>query len=77
MSEQSKNFEAAMQRLEQIVHQLEQGNASLEESLQLFQEGTALVQLCTKQLDTAEQQIVKLVKSADQTPAETEYVPDA
>lgn len=77
MTDQSKSFEAAMQRLEQIVRQLEQGNAPLEEALQLFQEGTALVQLCTNQLDTAEQQIVKLVKSADQTPAETEYVPDA
>ncbi len=77
MTEPSKSFEAAMQRLEQIVHQLEQGNAPLEQSLQLFQEGTALVQLCTHQLDTAEQQIVKLVKTADQTPAETEFVPDA
>ena len=77
MSERSMNFEASMERLENIVRQLEQGNAPLEESLQLFQEGTALVQSCNKLLDGAEQEIVKLMKTADGTPAETEYVRDA
>ena len=76
MPEKSKNFEASMERLETIVRQLEQGNAPLEESLKLFQEGTALVQSCAKLLDSAEQEIVKLTKTADDTPAETEYVRD-
>lgn len=76
MPEKSKNFEASMERLETIVRQLEQGNAPLEEALKLFQEGTALVQSCTKLLDSAEQEIVKLAKTADGTPAETEYVRD-
>lgn len=76
MSERSKTFEASMQRLEFIVQQLEQGNVPLEESLKLFQEGTALVQSCTELLDHAELEIVKLVKNADGTPAETEYVRD-
>ena len=48
----------------------------LDESLKLFQEGTKLVQSCAKQLDSAEQEIVKLTKTADGTPAETEYVRD-
>ena len=61
---------------EAIVRQLEQGNAPLDESLKLFQEGTKLVQSCAKQLDSAEQEIVKLTKTADGTPAETEYVRD-
>ena len=39
MAETSKSFEASMERLETIVWQLEQGNAPLEESLKLFQEG--------------------------------------
>ena len=52
------------------------GNVPLEESLKLFQEGTALVQSCTKLLDGAETEIVKLMKTADGTPAETEYVRD-
>ena len=76
MAETSKSFEASMERLETIVRQLEQGNAPLEESLKLFQEGTALVQSCAKLLDSAEQEIVKLTKPADGTPAETEYVRD-
>ena len=74
MAETSKSFEASMERLETIVRQLEQGNAPLEESLK--QEGTALVQSCAKLLDSAEQEIVKLTKTADGTPAETEYVRD-
>ena len=76
MSEKSQTFEASMQRLEEIVRQLEQGNVPLEASLELFQEGTALVKSCTALLDGAEQQIVKLMKTADGTPAETEYVRD-
>ena len=64
MAETSKSFEASMERLETIVRQLEQGNAPLEESLKLFQEGTALVQSCAKLLDSAEQEIVKLTKTA-------------
>ena len=76
MAETSKSFEASMERLETIVRQLEQGNAPLEESLKLFQEGTALVQSCAKLLDSAEQEIVKLTKTADGTTAETEYVRD-
>ena len=73
MSAKSKTFEASMERLETIVRQLEQGNVPLEESLKLFQEGTALVQSCTKLLDGAETEIVN---TADGTPAETEYVRD-
>ena len=64
MSEKSMKFEASMERLEAIVRQLEQGNAPLDESLKLFQEGTKLVQSCAKQLDSAEQEIVKLTKTA-------------
>ena len=76
MSEKAQTFETSMQRLEEIVRQLEQGNVPLEASLKLFQEGTALVKSCTALLDSAEQQIVKLMKTADGTPAETEYVRD-
>lgn len=75
MAETSKSFEASMERLETIVRQLNR-KRPLEESLKLFQEGTALVQSCAKLLDSAEQEIVKLTKTADGMPAETEYVRD-
>ena len=50
-------FEQAMTRLEQIVAALERGDAPLEESLKLFQEGAGLIQACTKALDEAQQQV--------------------
>ena len=70
------SFEASIQELEEIVAKLENGEESLEESLKLCQEGTALVQSCAKLLESAEQEIIKLTKTADGTPAETEYVRD-
>ena len=76
MSGKSKTFEESMQRLEAIVHQLEQGNVPLEQALALFQEGTALVRSCNEQLDRAQLEVVKLMKTPDGTPAETEYVRD-
>ena len=66
-----------MARLESIVRQMEQGNVPLEESLKLFQEGTGLVQTCTQLLDSAEMQVVKLMKGPDGAPVEQEFVRDA
>lgn len=64
MSEEMQ-FEQAMTRLEQIVTALERGDAPLEESLKLFQEGTALIQHCGKQLDEARQQVKLLTVTED------------
>ena len=68
MSKQSKSFEESMGRLEQIVRAMEQGDVPLEESLKLFQEGTELVQTCTKLLDDAQLQIKKVMTAADGSP---------
>lgn len=70
------SFEESMFRLEQIVRAMEQGDVALEESLKLFQEGTALVAGCEKLLDDAELQIMKVVKTADGTPAMEDFVDD-
>ena len=43
MAEKKKTFEQAMIRLEEIVTQLEKGEAPLEESLKLFVEGMTLM----------------------------------
>lgn len=69
----SKTFEAAMERLEQIVRTLEKGEAPLEDALRLFEEGTGLVNSCAAQLDQAELQVVRLMKQPDGTPAEVEF----
>lgn len=68
MKNQSKTFEESMNRLEQIVRSLEQGNVPLEESLKLFQEGTELVRSCGKLLDEAELQIKTVMTAADGSP---------
>ena len=65
MKNTSKNFEENMQRLEQIVRAMEQGEVSLDESLKLFQEGTELVRSCSKMLDEARLQVKKLTISGD------------
>lgn len=53
-------FEQAMERLEQIVRQLESGSGALEEMLTLYEEGMRLHEFCTKQLDTYEGKLQKL-----------------
>ena len=70
MNQKNHTFEENMQRLEQIVRAMERGDAALEESLKLFQEGTALVEVCGKLLDEAELQVKKIVTAADGSPVE-------
>lgn len=74
MSKKNASFEENMSRLEQIVRAMERGDVPLEESLKLFQEGTALVKDCGKLLDSAEQQVTKIVTQADGSPAEEVFV---
>ena len=66
-------FEESMQRLEQIVRAIERGDVPLDASMQLFQEGTALVQQCAKLLDEAEQQVAKIVTNPDGSPSEEAF----
>ena len=68
MNQNNTNFETNMQRLEQIIRALERGDVALEESLKLFQEGTALVCDCGKLLDDAQLQVQKVLTAADGTP---------
>jgi exodeoxyribonuclease VII small subunit len=68
MNQQNTSFESNMQRLEQIVRALERGDVALEESLKLFEEGTALVRDCGKLLDDAQLQVQKVMTAADGSP---------
>ena len=71
MAAKKKPFEESMTRLEEIVSILERGDSTLDESLALFEEGTKLAAACSKQLDQAEQKILKLTKGPDGEPVET------
>ena len=70
-AEQQVTFEAALQRLDEIVKTLERGQAPLDQSLALFEEGTKLLGVCGKQLDEAEQKVVRLMKGPDGAPVES------
>lgn len=74
MNKENKTFEENMQRLEQIVRAMERGDVPLEESLKLFQEGTALVERCGKLLDDAELQVKKISAGSNGAPVEEEFV---
>ena len=74
MNQENMTFEASMQRLEQIVRTMERGDAPLEESLKLFQEGTELVRSCGKLLEEAELQVKKIMTAPDGSPVEEEFI---
>ena len=73
MAEKKVTFEQAMARLEEIVKQLEQGDAPLEDALALFEEGTRLMKKCTTQLDKAEQKVSLLIAGEDGEPQERPF----
>ena len=66
-------FEESMLRLEEIVRLLEKGDAPLEDSIKLFEEGTKLAKRCDDLLNEAEKKVVVLSKGADGAPVETEF----
>ncbi|MDA8101112.1 MAG: exodeoxyribonuclease VII small subunit [Nitrospiraceae bacterium] len=60
-----KKFETALNRLEEIVAQLEQGDLPLEQSLKLFEEGVKLARICSTRLEEAERKVEILLKDKD------------
>lgn len=56
------SFEQAMERLEEVVKQLEQGEVPLDQAIRLFAEGNQLALYCREKLDWAEQQVEMLVQ---------------
>ena len=73
MKENKMTFEQSMQRLEQIVRTMERGDAPLEESLKLFQEGTELVRSCGQLLEEAKMQVTKIMTAPDGSPVEEAF----
>ena len=51
-----------MERLEEIVKRLEDGDMPLEDSLKLFEEGVRLSRVCAERLKAAERRIEILMK---------------
>ena len=65
-------FEAALAELEDIVSRLEQGEVDLEDSIALYERGTALKAHCEKKLKGAEARLEKIVLGPDGAPKGTE-----
>lgn len=61
-NEQPKSFEASLESLEKIVHELERGDLPLERSLELFEQGIALSRQCQERLNQAERRIEVLLR---------------
>ncbi len=57
-----KKFEDALQDLEGVVEKLDAGTLSLEESLQAFEEGVALVRFLEEKLTEVEKRVEVLTR---------------
>lgn len=72
-TENKISFEAAITRLEEIIRQLERGDAPLETSLTLYEEGVGLIKSCTGMLDEATLKVKLLTKQQDGTYDERDF----
>ncbi|MBI1213021.1 MAG: exodeoxyribonuclease VII small subunit [Alphaproteobacteria bacterium] len=55
------SFEDALKQLEEIVQKLEKGQVDLEDSIKIYERGTALKAHCEAKLRDAEKRIEKIV----------------
>ncbi len=60
------SFEDAMKELEAVVSRLESGNASLEDSIKLYERGAALRAHCEARLRAAEERVEKITLAQGQ-----------
>jgi exodeoxyribonuclease VII small subunit len=67
-----KDFESALQRLEEITAALESGDVALEESMALYAEGVEIAGFCSRKLSEAEKKIA-ILKEINGTLQETPF----
>lgn len=66
-------FEQAMERLENTIQKLEDGNLPLEDSLKTYEEGIELVRFCEQKLAEAEGKIKILMKDKSGQKTEMDF----
>lgn len=59
------SFESSIERLEEIIRKLEQGELPLDAALECFQEGINLVKVCNQRLQTVEGQVEILIQQLE------------
>ena len=62
-----KSFEAALERLEAIVEELEGGEPSLEKAVLLYEEGVKLFRYSREQLNAAQKKVEELVGESEES----------
>lgn len=67
----SMSFEDAMKELESVVGKLEHGDATLEQSIALYERGARLRAHCERRLRQAEERVEKIMLAASGEPAGT------
>ncbi len=65
MAKKKQSFEEALERLEEIVHKMEAGELSLDDTVKLYKEGVELASFCGGKLNDALQQVTILSTSLD------------
>ncbi len=71
-----EDFESALSRLEEITSQLESGETSLEQSIDLYGEGLSLAKECHKKLSAAEKKI-KIIAQKNSVAVEEDFEEEA
>ena len=71
------SFEKALDNLEKIVEELEDGDLTLEETIKKFEEGVKLSRLCEKKLSAAQKKVSLLTKDEKGNLKETPFAPEA
>lgn len=60
------SFEEAMEKLEEIVAKLEEGDVPLEKAINFYQEGMQLSKVCSDKLNNVQEKVVKIVNEHGQ-----------
>lgn len=71
-----KTFESSLEELERIVRELEQGELTLEKSLELFEQGVKLSRDCQERLGQAERRIEILMRDNQGRATVSPFDPD-
>jgi exodeoxyribonuclease VII small subunit len=74
-TESGQNFESAMDRLEEIVEQMESGKMMLDELIVRYEEGMKLVKVCQERLASAEQRIEIITRNNAGKPIIKDFEP--
>ena len=62
MEKENITFEEALQKLQNAVNKLENGEIKLDEAFAMFEEGIKYARICEEKLSSIENKVAKIVK---------------